>query len=118
MCSVSSSSSSASGFEIEPIDSGDEVETGVESTGVEPDITTRKLNSIKKLIAEQDPLMDEKEIANLDFKSATDHLYNVCNDSDKGWVTLDLENPDKKYLLNGHAYNAQELVHATWQGRR
>ena len=72
MSSVSASSSSASGFDIEPIDSGDDVETGVE-----PEITTRKLNSIKKLISEQDPLMDEEEIANLNFKSATDHLYNV-----------------------------------------
>ena len=75
--SVSTSNSSSSGFgsiDIEPIDSGDEVETGVE-----PENTTRKLNSLKKLIAEQDPLMDEEEIANLNFKSATDHLYHVRN---------------------------------------
>ena len=104
MSSVSASSSSASGFDIEPIDSGDEVETGVE-----PEITTRKLNSIKKLISEQDPLMDEEEIANLNFKSATDHLYNVRNESTE-WVTLDFEDPNKKYMLNGNAYNAQELV--------
>ena len=104
MSSVSASSSSASGFDIEPIDSGDEVETGVE-----PEITTRKLNSIKKLIAEQDPLMDEEEIANLNFKSATDHLYNVRTESTE-WVTLDFEDPNKKYMLNGNAYNAQELV--------
>ena len=107
MSSVSASSSSTSGFDIEPIDSGDEVETGVEPTGVEPEITTRKLNSIKKLISEQDPLMDEEEIANLNFKSATDHLYNVRSTE---WVTLDFEDPNKKYMLNGNAYNAQELV--------
>ena len=106
MSSVSVSSSSGSGFDIEPIDSGDEVETG-EPTGVEPEITTRKLNSIKKLIAEQDPLMDEEKIANLNFKSATDHLYNVRTSE---WVTLDIEDPNKKYMLNGNAYNAQELV--------
>ena len=89
MSSVSASSSSASGFEIEiePIDSGDEVETGVEPTGVEAEITTRKLNSIKKLIAEQDPLMDDEEIANLDFKTATD-LYHVRNHDSSDWVTL------------------------------
>jgi len=104
MSSVSASSSSASGFDIEPIDSGDDVETGVE-----PEITTRKLNSIKKLISEQDPLMDEEEIANLNFKSATDHLYNVRTESTE-WVTLDIEDPNKKYMLNGNAYNAQELV--------
>ena len=104
MSSVSVSSSSGSGFDIEPIDSGDEVETGVE-----PEITTRKLNSIKKLISEQDPLMDEEEIANLNFKSATDHLYNVRTESTE-WVTLDFEDPNKKYMLNGNAYNAQELV--------
>jgi hypothetical protein len=104
MSSVSASSSSASGFDIEPIDSGDDVETGVE-----PEITTRKLNSIKKLISEQDPLMDEEEIANLNFKSATDHLYNVRTESTE-WVTLDFEDPNKKYMLNGNAYNAQELV--------
>eukprot|EP00966_Prymnesium_polylepis_P286696 6622312-Prymnesium_polylepis.1 len=84
MSSVSASSSSSSGFEIEPIDSGDEVETGVEPTGVEPE-TTRKLNSIKKLIAEQDPLMDGKKIANLDFKTATDHLYHVRNHDSSDW---------------------------------
>ena len=104
MSSVSASSSSASGFDIEPIDSGDDVETGVE-----PEITTRKLNSIKKLISEQDPLMDEEEIANLNFKSATDHLHNVRTESTE-WVTLDFEDPNKKYMLNGNAYNAQELV--------
>jgi hypothetical protein len=104
MSSVSVSSSSGSGFDIEPIDSGDDVETGVE-----PEITTRKLNSIKKLISEQDPLMDEEEIANLNFKSATDHLYNVRTESTE-WVTLDFEDPNKKYMLNGNAYNAQELV--------
>ena len=104
MSSVSASSSSASGFDIEPIDSGDEVETGVEP---EPEMTTRKLNSIKKLISEQDPLMDEEEIANLDFKSATDNFYNNdCSD----WVTLDFKDSNKKYILNGNALNAQELV--------
>ena len=106
MSSISTSSSSASGFEIEPLDSGDEVETGVEP---EPEMTTRKLNSIKKLISEQDPLMDEEEIANLNFKSATDHLYNVPTESTE-WVTLDIEDPNKKYMLNGNAYNAKELV--------
>ena len=104
MSSVSVSSSSGSGFEIEPIDSGDEVETGVE-----PDNTTRKLNSIKKLIAEQTPLMEEEEIANLDFKSATD-LYHLHNHDSSDWVTLDFEDSNKKYMLNGTAYTAQELV--------
>ena len=111
MSSISASSSSASGFgafDIEPIDSGDEVETGVEPTGVEPEIAARKFNSLKKLIAEQDPLMDEEEIANLNFKSATDHLYNVRTESTE-WVTLDFEDPNKKYMLNGNAYNAQEF---------
>ena len=108
MSSVSASSSSASGFDIEPIDSGDEVETGVEPTGVEAEITTRKLNSIKKLIAEQDPLMDEEKLANLNFKSATDHLYNVRNESE--WVNLDFEDPTQKYKINDKEYTAQELV--------
>ena len=107
MSSVSVSSSSGSGFEIEPIDSGDEVETGVEPTGVEPEITTRKLNSVKKLISEQDPLMDEEKLANLNFKSATDHLYNVRTESTE-WVTLDIEDPNKKYMLNGNAYDNDE----------
>ena len=93
MSSVSASSSSASGFDIEPIDSGDEVETGVD-----PENTTRKLNSIKKLIAEQDPLMDEEEIANLDFKSATD-LYHIRNHDSSDWVTLDFKDLNKKYML-------------------
>eukprot|EP00966_Prymnesium_polylepis_P052908 1225472-Prymnesium_polylepis.1 len=58
--------------------------------GVEPENTTRKLNSLKKLIAEQDPLMTEEEITNLDLKSATDS--------------------NKKYLLEGDAYTAEGLV--------
>lgn len=107
MSSVSISSSSASGFgafDIEPIDSGHEVETGVD-----PENTTRKLNSIKKLIAEQDPLMDGEEIANLDFKSATD-LYHLRNHDSSDWVTLDFEDSNKKYMLNGNAYTAEWLV--------
>ena len=89
MSSVSASNSSSSGFgafEIEPIDSGDdEVQTGVE-----PENTTRKLNSLKKLIAEQDPLMAEEEIANLDLNSATD-LYHIRNHDSSDWVTLDFK---------------------------
>ena len=50
--------------------------------------------------------MDEEEIANLNFKSATDHLYNVPTESTE-WVTLDIEDPNKKYMLNGNAYNAR-----------
>jgi hypothetical protein len=98
---VDTSSSSGSGFDIEPIDSGDEVE-------VEPTGTARKLNSIKTLIAQQDPLMDGDIIANLNYKEATDHLYNVRTDDE--WVTLNFEDQTQKYMLNGNAYNAQELV--------
>eukprot|EP00966_Prymnesium_polylepis_P087175 2017575-Prymnesium_polylepis.1 len=101
--SVSASSSiSSGGFEIEPIDSGDEVETGVES-----EITTRQLNKLKSLIAEQNPRMKEEEIADLDFTSATNHLYHV---RDLDWVTLDIEDSNEKYMLDGTAYTAQELV--------
>ena len=38
----------------------------------------------------------------LTFKSATDHLYNVRNESTE-WVTLDFEDPNMKYMLNGNA---------------
>eukprot|EP00966_Prymnesium_polylepis_P253189 5851935-Prymnesium_polylepis.1 len=53
--------------------------------------------------------MDEEEIANLDFKSATD-LYHVRNHDSYDWVTLDFEDSNKKYMLNGNEYTAQELV--------
>eukprot|EP00966_Prymnesium_polylepis_P169105 3910208-Prymnesium_polylepis.1 len=53
--------------------------------------------------------MYDEEIANLDFKSDTDHLY-VRNIEPSDWVTLDFEDPNKKYMLNGNAYHAQELV--------
>eukprot|EP00966_Prymnesium_polylepis_P289412 6685423-Prymnesium_polylepis.1 len=72
MSSVSASNSSSTGFEIEAIDSGDD-----EVQGVEPENTTRKLNSYKKLLAEQNPLMPEEDIANLDLKSATDLYHTV-----------------------------------------
>ena len=107
MSSVSASTSSSSGFgvfEIEPIDSGDdEVQIGVE-----PENTTRKLTSIKKLITEQNPLMAEAEIANLDLKSAMD-LYHTYHDS-SDWVTLDFKDSNKKFLLAGKALTAEELV--------
>jgi hypothetical protein len=94
MSSVSARNSSSSGFDIEPIDSGDdEVQTGVE-----PENTTRKLNSFKKLIAEQSPLMREEEIANLDLKSATDLYHTYHGSSD--WVTLEFNNSNKMYVLD------------------
>jgi hypothetical protein len=62
--------------------------------------------------------MAEEEIANLDFKSATD-LYHLRNHDSYGisgkpstsdWVTLDFEDSNKKYMLNGTEYTAQGLV--------
>ena len=53
--------------------------------------------------------MDEEKLANLNFKSATDHLYNVRNELTE-WVNLDFEDPTQKYMLNDNAYTAQELV--------
>eukprot|EP00966_Prymnesium_polylepis_P327306 7383179-Prymnesium_polylepis.1 len=71
MSVVSGSNSSSSGFEIEPIDScDDEVETDVVSLNAERVEDARKLNSLKKLIAEQDPGVTETEIANFDQESA------------------------------------------------
>jgi hypothetical protein len=102
MSSISYSNSSSSGFEIESLDGLDEI--GADETKD----TTRKLNSLKKLIAEQDPLMAREEIANLDLKSATDLFHTYRDSSD--WVTLDLENSDKKYPFQGKEFTAKELV--------
>jgi hypothetical protein len=94
--SVVSGSSSSSGFEIEPIDTGDE-------NGDE-----RKLNLLKKLIAEQDPGADVNEIAHLDQESAKKHYF-LMDTSTSDWTTIEF-NSDKTYPFDDKALKAEDLV--------
>eukprot|EP00966_Prymnesium_polylepis_P100468 2326866-Prymnesium_polylepis.1 len=92
MSVVSGSNSSSSGFEIEPVDDEDEV-VSLNAERVED---ARKLNSLKRLKAEQDPGVAVTDIANLDQESAK-RLYFGMDLSN--CVALEFDS-DKTYHFN------------------